>query len=76
MVAAQGVALRVTTAAGNPAPVMMEGAALTWLAAFGVPQASPVLFQAATPLAVAAISLHVVVSAWGVATCPPAVAPW
>ena len=76
MVAAQGVAPRVTTAAGNPAPVMMERAALAQLVAFGVPQGSPVLPQAATPLAVVAISLHVVVSAWGVATCPPAVAPW
>ena len=76
MVATQGVALRVMTAAGNPAPVMTGRAALARLAAFGVPQASPVLLQVATPLAVAAISLHVIVSAWGVATCPPAVAPW
>ena len=74
MVAAQGVAPRVTTVAGNPAPVMMEGAALARLAAFGVPQASPVLLQAATLLAVAAVNLHAVVSAWEVVACLPAVA--
>ena len=76
MVAAQGVVPRVTTAAGNPAPVMMERVALARPAALRVPQASPVLLQAATLLAVAAVSLHTVVSAWGVATCPPAIAPW
>ena len=76
MVAAQGVAPRVTTAAGNPAPVMRERAALAWLAVFGVPQASPVLLQAATPLAVAAIGLHAVVPAWEVVVCLPTVVPW
>ena len=76
MVATLGVAPRVTTAAGNPAPAMMERAALAQLAALEVPQASQVLLQAATLLAVAAVSLHAVVSAWEVATCPPAVAPW
>ena len=75
MVAAQGVSPRVTTAAGNLAPAMMERAALARLAALKVPQASPVLLQAATLLAVPAVSLHAVVSAWEVATCPPAVAP-
>ena len=76
MVAAQGVAPRVTTAAGNPAPVMMERAALARLAALRVPQASPVLLQAATLLAVAAVSLHAVVSSWEVVAYPPAIAPW
>ena len=40
-----------------------------------VPQASPVLLQAVPLLAVAAVILHAVVSAWEVAACPPAVAP-
>ena len=75
MVAAQGVAPRVTTAAGNTAPVMMERAALARLAAFGVPQASPVLLQVATLLEVAAVSLPAVASAWEVVACLPAVAP-
>ena len=75
MVAAQGVAPRVTTAAGNPAPAMMERAALARLAALGVPQASPVLLQVVTPLAVAAVSLHAVVSAWDVVACLPAIVP-
>ena len=75
MVAMQGAALRETTAAGNPAPAMMERTALARLAALRVPQASPVLLQAVTLLAVAAVSLHAVVSAWEVVACPPAVAP-
>ena len=49
---------------------------LTRLEALGVPQASPALLQVATLLAVAAVSLHAVVSAWEVATCQPAIAPW
>ena len=76
MVAAQGAAPRVTTAVGNPAPAMMERAVLARLAALRVPQASLVLLQAATLLAVAAVSPHAVVSAWEAVTCPPAVAPW
>ena len=76
MLAAQGVAPRAATAAGNPAPAMTERAALAPQAALRVLQASPVLLQAATLLAVAAVSLHAFVSAWEVATCPPAVAPW
>ena len=76
MVAAQGAALRATTTAGNPAPAMMERAALAWLAALRVPQASPVLLQAATLLAVATVSLHTVISAWEVVACPPTIAPW
>ena len=75
MVTAQGAAPRATTAAGNPALAMMESAALAWLAALRVPQASPVLLQAATLPAVAAVSLHAVASAWEVVACPPAVAP-
>ena len=75
-VAVQGVAPRVTTAAGNPAPAMMERAALAGLAALRVPQASPALLQAATLLAAAAVSLHAAVFAWEVVTCPPAVVPW
>ena len=65
MVAAQGVAPRATTTAGNPAPAMMETTALAGLAVLRVPQASPVLLQAATLLVVAAASPHAVVSAWG-----------
>ena len=75
MVPARGAALRTTTVAGNPAPTMMEWIALACLAALRVPQASPVLLQAATLLAVAVVSLHVVASAWEVVACPPTVAP-
>ena len=75
MVAAQGAAPRVMTAAGNPAPAMMERVALARPAALRVPQASPVLLQAATLLAVAVVSLHAVASAWEVVVCPPTVAP-
>ena len=75
MVAAQGVAPRATTATRNPAPAMMERTALAGLAALRVPQVSPVLLQAATLLAVAAVSLHAVASAREVVACPPAVAP-
>ena len=76
MVAAQGVAPRATTAAGNPAPAMMERTVLAGLAALRVPQASPVLLQVATLLVVAAASPLVVVSAWEVVARPPTVAPW
>ena len=76
MVAAQGVALRAKTAARNPAPTMMERTALAGLAAPRVPQASPVLLQAATLLVVAAASPHAIVSSWGVVARPPTVAPW
>ena len=76
MVAVQGAALRTMTATGNPAPAMMERTVLARLAALRVPQASLVLLQAATLLAVAAVSLHAVVSAWEVVACLPAVAPW
>ena len=76
MVAAQGVAPRATTAAGNPAPAMMERTALAGMAALRVPQASPVLLQAATLLAVAVVSLHAVASSWEVVAILPTIAPW
>ena len=76
MVAAQGVAPRATTAAENPAPAMMERTMLAGLAALRVPQASPVLFQVATLLVVAAASPHATVSSWGVVARSPTDAPW
>ena len=74
MVAAQGAALKTMTAAGDPAPARTERTVRAWLAAPRVPQASLVLLQAATLLAVAAVSLHAVVPAWEVVACLPAVA--
>ena len=75
MVAALGVALRTTTAVVGLAPAMMKTIEGARPVAVEVHRASTTLLRAATLLAVAAVSLHAVVSAWGVATCPPAVAP-
>ena len=75
MVAALGAALKTTTAAGDPAAARTERTARAWLAAPRVPQASLVLLQAATLLAVAAVSLHAVVPAWRVVAGLPAAAP-
>ena len=76
MVAAQGVAPRVTTAAGNPAPAMTERAALARQAALRVLQASPALLQAAALQAATVVIPHAAVSAWEVAACLPTIAPW
>ena len=75
MVAAQGAALKTTTAVEDPAPARTERTARVWLAAPRVPQASLVLLRAATLLAAAAVSLHAVMPAWRVVAGLPAVAP-
>ena len=74
MVAARGVALRTTTAAGGPAPTVMEEIAPARMAASETPQASSTLPQA-TPPAVAAVNPRAVELAWEVVVRLPAVVP-
>ena len=75
MVVVLGVALRTTTAAVGPAPVMMKTTVHARPVAVEVHRASTALLRAAAPAAVAMISLRAATPAWREVAGLPAVVP-